>query len=748
MASRFRTIHSGVLALLLALAAAAPGTAQQSTPPGRLTVAILWFADKTGDPQMSYWRCAVPGLLTGQLREAKAIRVLPTGAVDYAFRQLGVKKGSSFDVVQARKMGELTEAQRVVWGSYDRQNNQWQVRAFVLNVAGGKASGELTVTSADWFDLRDELAGQILRELGIKPSESERQKMSQQRRTSPGALESYSRAMALQDEDKPFTEQEESLRKALATDPQLTKAHLALAATLGSQGRFVEAEQPVRRALEQEPGCPEAHLTLGTLSFFLKRPGEAEQELRKAHSLDPDDSTSLIRLSELYAAQQKWDEAMIFLNEAGALDPTNATVHASLGLMYAHKRNRDQAMSQLKEAERLDPGGLENANAEQMICQAYTMLGEVPPAVEHHERFVTYAKKLGANPRVVGIFEERARQLKAMLTPSFIEAHMPKIYTEQSLRETLRERLTEDELSMVVDPLASNEEMKRWAGQLTEGAKADMEKAKAIFDGLTRRIEPGHEHGHRTAKEVFAAWNDPNVSLICTEYANLFIALARAVELRAFYAHVEKDYRGKAVPHDCVAVFLDDKALLVDATYRWFGVPHKEFVILDDLQAIAHHLAQLKDPDRVLARRRLAVKLHPNFAWARFALMRSLCKSEQWDEARRIFESVLELEPDNCEVYLWRGVFADHDGDLDAAADYLQKASALNPENALAHFGLGEILGRQGKLKEAREEFRACLRYTQDANTADNARKMIAQINEKIGIEDNLSQMSEAQGTR
>lgn len=48
-------------------------------------------------------------------------------------------------------------------------------------------------------------------------------------------------------------------------------------------------------------------------------------------------------------------------------------------------------------------------------------------------------------------------------------------------------------------------------------------------------------------------------------------------------------------------------------------------------------------------------------------------------------------------------------------------------------------------MKEAREEFRACLRYAWDTDTADNARKIIAQINEQIGIEDSLSQTSEPQ---
>ena len=742
MSSRLRTICSGVLALLAALVPTA-GAAQQSTPPGRLTVAVLWLADKTGDSQLSHWSGALTGLLGEQLAEAKAVRVLPDGAVDYAFRQLGVTKGSSLDVEQARRMGELIEARRVVWGSYRRQSGQLQVSAFVVNVAGAKVSGELVVTSADWFDVRDELAGRILAELGVKLSQNEQQKMTQQWRTSPAAFESYSRAIALRDDDRPFTEQEEGFRKALAIDTQFARAYCALAATLGSQGKFRETEQAARRALELDPNSASVHLVLGSVSFFLGKPAEAEQELQKANSLNPDDSEPLFRLGEFAAAQKNWDEAIAFLDRARALDPTDAAVCANLGLAYAFKRNRDQAMTLLREAERLSPTGVESANAEQMICQAYAMLGEMPQAVEHHERFVTLAKKMGGNPRLVSMFEERARQLKATLTPTFIEAAMPKIYDEQTLRETLQQKLTEDDLSMVVNPLAGNEQMKRWAEQLTEGADGDMAKARALFDGLTRRIETGDGRGHRTAEDVFAAWNDPNASLVCTEYANLFIALARAAGLKAFYVHLVKDYRGKPVPHDCVAVFADGKALLVDATYRWFAVPHKEFVILDDVQAIAHHLVQLKDSGRELARARVAMKLHPEFVWTQFALIRSLCNAGQWDEARRVFESVQKSEPDGCEVYLWRGIFADHEGDLEAAAGYLRKALELNPENALAHLGLGEISRRQGKLKEAREAFRICLRYAQDADTANSTRKMIAQINEQIGIEDSPSQQGE-----
>lgn len=738
MLIRSRTIQLVILVLVLLPADKVVATIQQNTPPGRLWVAILGFANETGDSEQSHWRCAIEGLIANELREVKAIKL--GGGVEYARRQLDIDKGVLVTPEQARKMGELIEAQRVIWGSYERRNEQWQVRAHVLNVASGKASDELTATSADWSELCDKLTEQILHELGVKPSEQERQKMGLRWTASPDALEWYTRACVYQEEDKPLAEQEACARKAIAADLQFAQAYVALAGLLISQGKFDQAEQPIRQALELKPDSADAHLCLGFSLILMKKQVEGEQEFRKANNLDPDDPRPLERLGELSAIQKKWDEAIAFFRKAKALDPMEASVRANLGWMYAHKRQRNKAITELKEAERLDPGGL---NAEQKICQAYDMLGEIPLAVEHYERFVTRARKSGGNPRVVGILEERARYLKATLKPTFIDASIPKIYTELSLQEILRERLTEKELTMVVNPIASNAEMKRWAEQLTEGAAGDFDKAKALFDGLIRRIELEGEREQRTAREVFAAWNELEVSFVCQEYAKLFIALARDVNLKAFYVHVDKDYSGKTFPHDCAVVFTDGKALFIDPSYQWFGVPHKDFVILDDLQTIAHHFFQSTDANRDVPRCQLAAKLHPDSAWGQLKLFRALSVADKWEEARTPLDVASRLEPNRWDVYLWQGVMADHDGDLETAIDYSQKSVESNPESAVAHYFSAGLLTRMGKLKEARDEFRAGLRYEPKSKMAEEARRAIAQINEEIGLEHNQTETNE-----
>ena len=733
MLVRLRMARLGILAALPMLVDAAVAGGREGTPPGRLRIAVLQFANEASDPDAAHWRCAIEGLLRNELREVKVIKL--GGGVEYARRQLGIDKGAALTPEQARKMGELIEAQRVVWGSYERRNGQWHVRAQVLNVASGKLSDTLIATAADWFELRDDLTKQILRVLGVEPSEKERQKMGQRWTSSPDALEWYCRAFALYDEDEPLAEQEGIIRKAIAADPQFARAHASLAGLLFSQGKFDQAEQTVREALELKPDLADAHLCLGISLVLMKKRVEGERELRKAHDLDPDDARPLERLGELFAMQRKPDEAIVFFTRAKALDPMDASIRAHLGWMYALKRDRSKAMTELREAERLDTGGMESVNAEQMICQAYDVLGEIPLAVEHYDRFLIRARKLGGSPGVIGVLEKRARHLRATLKPTFIDASMPRIYTEKSLQETLRERLTEGELEMVVNPIASSEPMKHWAEQLTEGATSDLDKAKALFDGLMRRIEVGGEREQRTAREVFAAWDEPDVSFVCQEYAKLFTALARDVNLKAFYVHVDKDYRGRTVPHDCAAVFTDGRALFVDPSYQWFGVPHQDFVILDDLQAIAHHFSQLTDTDRDVPRCRLAAKLHPDSAWGQLRLFRALSKAEKWDEARVVLDMALRLEPNRWDVHLYRGAMADHDGDLEAALGYVQKALELNPESASAHFALANVLGKMGRHQEAREEFRACLRYEPNPEQAKQARRAIAQINEMIGIE-------------
>ncbi|MGO8929844.1 MAG: tetratricopeptide repeat protein [Limisphaerales bacterium] len=715
-----------LLAAFLAAGGTSPAAETGAQAP-RLTLAILTFEDQTADPETAHWRYTIERLLADQLSEVRALRQVPAA---FGYRQLKVKQGGPISAEQARKIGELIEARRVVWGSYRREGQQWLVTARVLNVASGKAGRELKAASTNWFEVRDQLAGQVLSELGVRPTEAERERMRRRWTSSPSALEWYSKTYAGQAERKPKPEQEASIRKALDADPRFVEAHEALAAVLGSQGKFTQAEEAVRQAVKLRPDSARAHQILGFALMFQRKWPEAEGELLDALRLDPDGAETLLRLGECAKEQGKLDDAIAVWNAASQLDPTDADIHAHLGDAYAKERNKEKAMKELEEAERLDP---EEVNSEQIIWQGYAALHEIPLALEHLERFVALARKEGLAPEMVDYIAECGRELKARLTPHEINAAPPRSYTAPALDAALRERLTRAEYVQVINPLASTPAMDRWAQELSRGATNDLGKARKIFDSLARHLDTS-ESGTRTAQEVFAAWNDPAQSFCCQEYAKLYVALARAVGVKAYYVHLERDYSGEIVYHDCAAVFAEGKALLVDPAYQWFGAPHKEYLVLDDLQTVAHQYYQFVGRGNQVARCRLAVKLHPDTAWGQVHLAGALIKANELVQAAQTVKIADQLQPGRWDTYTCRGLIAAKTDDLNGAVVNLRKALELNPKHGPSHFVLAWVLSKQGKLEEARDEYRLALLYDSLLSAEDKATVLreLAYINETL----------------
>jgi tetratricopeptide (TPR) repeat protein len=690
----------------------------------RLTVAIIGFENKTGNPAEGYWRITASKLLENALWEVKTIRISPS--VRYALKQLTKKDGDPIDEAEARKIGELIEARRVVWGGYQRQGTNWLVKARVLNVATGKVK-ELNATSADWFEIRDELSDQILKQLGIQPTPAEQQKMRLRWTSSPATLEWLSKSSISDMEGRPASETEACARRAVEADPKCAEAYTVLGAVLGTQGKMEEAEKAARESVNLRPDLAGAHATLGHLLGFQHRNGEGEDELSEAARLDPDDADVVDLLSTVYDQTDKDILAVTYMKKAVRLDPFSASSHAHLGYLYADQADREKAMPELRLAEQLVLK--DDLNTEQFLCQAYKTLHEVPSAIEHYETFVRLGKKQGTNPEMVTSFEKTLDDLKSSLTPVYVTATMPREYTPADLAKTLHEKLTAEDLVVVTNPLASTPEMDRWARELTVGATNDLQKAQMLFNKLTRHVDRGPSNNARTAREMFATWNKPGQSFICQEYANFYVALARAAGLKTFFVAVHEEFDGEKALHACAGVCIADKFLLVDPSYCWFGVPHKQFTVLNDLQTVALHLSQ-HHPSPMAAS--IACKLAPDLAVAQINLFFSLVGAGQWKEASEALSTALKLEPDSSSANAARGVWALHEGKPEEAIGFLLKSVEVDPTQGDIYLRLAEAYAGQGKLREARNHFRNALHNGLVETDAEQARQAIAQINEKI----------------
>jgi tetratricopeptide (TPR) repeat protein len=714
-------------------------TAGESAGPlKRLSVAVLWLEDRTTDPNLAHWRYA-GSLLNGSLGKVKAIRILSKGAVDYAYRQAGLQAGDPIDPNTARRMGEKIEAQRVVWGSYVLKNNQWHVEVRVIHVATGDVSPALAAAANDWFRVRDELCEQLLRALRVTPTAEETSKMTKRWTSSLEALEWCCRTFLSQEQGSPVPEVEQLCRKALAADPNCAAAYRALAATLGTQGKLDLAEEALQRAIQLDPNNASAHATLGWLFHTQKQPDRAEAEFRRACQLDKDDADSLMWLAVACAEDGRRDEAAGLLEMAVSLDRTNALIHAHLANMYAARGQQEEARRELAEARHYLPDGIPAGNALVMIGDTYRSLGKWPEAIESYERTMTLAKGLGVNPKTIRQVEQRIQGVKSILTPTFLQAPMPRQYTEEALEEILRDELTESERWLAANPFSCTDAMRQWAKELTHGANTDLDKARALFGELSARPDTRGRLKSRTAREVFETWKNPDIRLVCLDRAVLFVALARAVDVNAFFVHVTRLPDGTVMNHACAAVFLEDRVLLVDPSQRWLGAPHQQYAILDDLKAAAFLCFNNREADPArLAAYRAGLKLWPDSLQGRVSLVDALHKAGQASEARQVFAEIPQPQSADWEAALYWTLAGETEAaerHWKPAEEHLLESISIWPGQSAAHFHLGRAYVFQHRLAEARTAFRTCLRNEPPEFVAGVARRAIALINEEIGVE-------------
>ncbi len=717
-------------------------------PAKRLSIAFLGLENQAGDPNLAHWRPATI-LWSESLKEVKALRVLSTGAVRYALRQVALRAGTPIDPNRARLMGGHIEAQRVIWGSYSKTADQWHVSLRVMNVATGTVSPELSAEANDWFDLRDKLNQQILAELGVVPAPAEREKMARRWARSAETLAWHFRLQLSQEQGKPASELEKLARQTIATDPNCAPGYCDLAAALATQGKLDQAQEAARKALQLRPDYAKAQYALGWVPMVQSQLnpaeaasllGQAEREFRQAGQLDPDDADCQVDLARVCAARGRMEEAAAILERTVLLDRTNAMAHASCAIVHAFRKRGEEALRELQEARRCVPEGPEATNALSAIAAAYERLGRVSEALEYHERTLSLAREMGANPNTIRLVEKQIGFLKSTLTPTFIQASPPRRYTEEELDRILRDRLTESERPFAPNPFVCTDAMKQWAEELTRGAAQDLDKAQAIFDHLAARLDREGPMKSRTAREVFEVWTDPKVRLVCMDHAVLLVALARAVNVNAFLVSVTKLPSGTARGHACAAVFAGDRALLVDSAFRWFGAPHQQYEILDDLQATAAFCfinRGTNDPAE-LAAYRAGSKLRPDWTPGRLVLVAGLIRADQVPEARRRFAEIPQPQSQDYEAAVYwslAGEPAIAEQNWDCAQECLLKSISIWPGQSYAYFNLGRLYVRRHQLADARTAFRACLRNEADEGIAGIARTAIAQINEEIGVD-------------
>ncbi len=699
--------------------------AETNGSPREVRIALLRPYNVSGDTNIAHWQYALAALLEHHLNQEKQLNVAPQTSLNFAFRESNLKPGQALTPEEARKIGRIVEADWTLLGEYQVQEGRCTLKVEPISSLSSNRFERVTVVSSNWTDSSAQLVQQLLKRIGVAPGAKTNKEVRGRFTSSTHALELFARGYGAYLENQPLSTTEGFLQEALKEDPQFIADAQLLAIILWSENKLDEESEVLQRIFKADPESSSGRFLLGCIEIRKEDWLVAREEISKAIELDPTDSIYFYKLAEIDGVESRWKEALTNLQKAEALDPFDACTHAALGRAYVHVGNVPGALSELKKAKRY---AVDDVGAEQVLAETFARLKHLPEAVQYYEKFLERAKAEGFPASLLKKYEDDLASYKVRLTPQYISATAPESYSPEQLKTALQKRLTPEEYARVINPFESTAEMRTWARQITAGANGDFEKAKKLYDTLIKHLNLCNEMGRRTARQTFEDWSSPKATIFCEGYTFLYVALAREAGLRANYVLVQKDFEGRFVAHACAAVFVGDKALLVDPTYYWFGVPHEKYELKSDPQAVGIYMAESGDIDQ----QRITIKFDPDEPMAHFNMAMDLARTRHLKEARDQLRDALKLDPTSWWAYYTEGAIAAYEDNWDEALQELEKCSSLDPEFPELHFLLGRVLLARGEYKEAREELRYYLDGSVHADLADDAREKIMIINKAL----------------
>lgn len=394
-----RVALAGSLAAALLIAALAwivgARTGVDSPPgQGQLSIAVLPFANLSGDPGQEYF---ADGITDDLITELTKIADLTVIARDSSFAY----KGQSPDVRQvARKLN----VRYVLEGSVRRAAMEVRINAQLIDAATGKHlwADRYDGRVDNIFALQDKITQQIVSALALRLTPADRERVARQDTNSPEAYEYFLRGreqffryskdgnqMAKRlyekaiERDPKFTKAyvmlawahafdfmngwsdapERSLKLALklaqhgiALDPSLPVAYFVMGLVYRARNEYAQALVEAEKAIALDPNYANAHVLAATVLYYTGRPQEGLERMKLAIRLNPHyPSNYPFHLGQAYYILKRYPEAIQAFKQGLETNPTSERLHVWLAAAYAQSGNQEEAEWEVEEVLTLNP---------------------------------------------------------------------------------------------------------------------------------------------------------------------------------------------------------------------------------------------------------------------------------------------------------------------------------------------------------------------------------------------------------
>jgi TolB-like protein/DNA-binding winged helix-turn-helix (wHTH) protein/Flp pilus assembly protein TadD len=350
MAALVALMLVGLVAAWFAVERAPPTTVADAVPAPVASIAVLPFANLSGDPDFEYFSDGITEDITTDLSKISSLLVIArNSAFAYKDQPLSLKS-----------VAEALRVHYVLEGSVRRSGDEIRINAKLIDAETGT---HLWVERydrhiQDIFAVQDDVTHSIVTALALTLTDEEKKRVA---RRYTHSVEAYDLLLRGQSFYARSTEEDnararELYLRAIEIDPAFARAHAAVALTHTEDFRHGWGPDPARSIRQ------------------------AVARAQQAVTLDDTIPQTLWALGYVYVSNRQNEEGAAAAERATALDPNNADAHMTLAYARVYQKRPQDAIALVRKAMRLNPHY--PSQYPSILGRAYYHLGQYEPAAE------------------------------------------------------------------------------------------------------------------------------------------------------------------------------------------------------------------------------------------------------------------------------------------------------------------------------------------------------------------------------
>ena len=345
--------------------------------PDKPSIAVLPFANMSGDPEQEYFSDGLTEEIITALSKVPKLFVIARNSV-FTYKGKPVK---------VNQVAEELGVRYVLEGSIRKAGDQIRITAQLIDALSGHHlwAERYDRNLKEIFAVQDELTKNIITALQVKLTEGEQVRSSAK---GTNNLEAYLKYLQSMVTVRQFNIESNALAKqlaqeAIALDPEYAMAYRALSTAhqmdvwLGTskspKQSKAKAMELLQKAIELDPTYAEAH---GHLGFVFSMMGEHDKAVAKAEqavALNPNSAYAHMVLGHTLRFAGRHEEAIPEYKKAIRLNPMPPTNYLfGLGMAYFWTGQYEEAIKWCKKAVRQDP---DSFLTRLMMTQVYSLSG-------------------------------------------------------------------------------------------------------------------------------------------------------------------------------------------------------------------------------------------------------------------------------------------------------------------------------------------------------------------------------------